>query len=232
MSQGFSELPPHSRNSYSTYIDTGDDVLPVQTTATTTTTTSRLQQQQLLATQPYPASSANPLLSSATKPLLNKAVYIEPSPSGVTRIHISQVDTGSNVTDKVKQVNELFQRNSSGSSVRARSMSPLSQYMPPPTQALSRNCSNNSSRVNPAGATLLRTGQFNVAGQIQRPYECEKLVAASTALVNSSSKRDNCTSPIQVVQSSDKTEKALSSAQPNKLPGDYKLNYPTNFDYL
>jgi hypothetical protein len=206
-----------ARNTYSTYIEAGEDVLPVHMTSSASQQFKQQPQPQQQH-QLRPATISNSSLQQ--RPLLNKAIYIEPSPSGVTRVHINHIHTGGSVFDKVRQVNELaakqFERSTSGSSVRSRSVSPLSFAAQQQQLLASRDRNNTNSnnsnylRVNSGGASLLRTGQFNVAGQIQRPYECERNVINSVNGKNQSTTtaaavtttRDNCTSPIHVLQSS------------------------------
>ena len=102
--------PFQTKNSYSSYIETDGEVMPV------------------LPIQPQQSTAA--ATSSTSK--LNKAIYSDPSQAGITRIHINHISTGGSVGDRIKQVNELaakqqFQRTTSGS--RARSVSPINDLL-------------------------------------------------------------------------------------------------------
>ena len=124
-----------TRNKYSTYIETGDEIFQLNTTNTVSSSNQH--------------SNNRTSTGSLSRPVLNKAICIEPSPSGVTRIHINHIDTkGSRVSDKIKQVNEAFQRQTS----RTRSLSPASYHakqrmlVPPSTsnESIKDSVNNNS----------------------------------------------------------------------------------------
>jgi hypothetical protein len=155
------ELPNKTKNPYTTYIDTDgltSDLLKTSTTSTCTSATTantssaisaapssvlsgqafQSTSSQMKSTKSKTPCSIGSNSSYASSIIQNKkAIYIEPSPSGVTRIHINHVNTKANVSDKAKQLNEIFMNkkfarknsssstHSSTSTTRARSLSPI-----------------------------------------------------------------------------------------------------------
>lgn len=98
----------NNRNSYSTYIETGDVVIPIENNVSNKTNPT------------YARNTSSSSSLNTGKPPVNKAIRVEPSPSGVTRIYINQIRTNNHVIDKVKQVNEIarqFQRSGSKTSL-------------------------------------------------------------------------------------------------------------------
>lgn len=117
------------------------------------------------------------------KPISNRTIYIDPSPSNITRIHINHLDTNNRVNDKIKEVNDRF---------KSVNQETASSVISPISALTIRDRCNNVMNVNTSNNHMIPPSkpiQFHVINQSN--YETDEPVK----------KVSHGTSPIKVFKS-------------------------------
>lgn len=190
-------------------------------TASTTTNTETMKLNSIVEMMTKQDSTAK---------LANRTVYVDPSPSGITRIHINHFNTNGSVTDKIKEVSEKLKINRPNEESYLNLLSPQKknyidmfqssnqQFNNPSFQSVVTNNNNNNQKVfklNLPVTSPQAQPLFDLNNNNRQKYEEVNRI-----------KRDICTSPIRILKSKNSDEEDESINDDEREPLMYTDQLP------